>query len=147
MIINLVKTANGKFWPADEEAEQQSKKLKSGDVYKANVTVNHNYELHKKIFGFFGFCCNYWYGDIDASKDKLKLELTREELTIAAGYFEQKFYPDGKSFKVVAKSIAYEKMPDDERQMFYKNVTQSALNNIFNNGADDNTINQLLSWF
>jgi len=147
VIINLIKTANGKFWPADEQAEEQSKKLKNGDVYKANITVDQNYELHKKIFGFFGFCCNYWYGDINASKDKLQLELTREELTIAAGYFEQKFYPDGKSFKVVAKSISYASMPDDEKQDFYKRITQSALDNIFNNGADDNTMNQLLSWF
>ena len=88
-----------------------------------------------------------WYGDNEASKDKKQLELTREELTIDAGYFEQQFYPDGKSFKVVAKSISYAAMPDEDRQVFYKRITQSALDNIFDNGADENTINQLLSWF
>lgn len=147
MKINLLKTANGKLWPVDEEAELKLSKLKKGDVYVADIKVNHNYELHKKIFGFFGFCTNYWYGDNEASKDKLKLELTREELTISAGYFDQKFYPDGKSFKVVAKSISYASMPDEDRQVFYKRITQAALDNVFNNGADDNTINQLHSWF
>ena len=147
MKINLIKTGNGKFWPADEEADLKITKLKKGDVYVADIKVNHNYELHKKIFGFFGFCCNYWYRDVEAKKDKFKLDLTRDELTISAGYFEQKFYPDGKSFKVVARSISYESMPDDERQLFYKKVTQAALDNIFNDGADDNVINQLLSWF
>ena len=147
MKINLIKTANGRFWPVDEEAELKIAKLKKGDVYSADIKVDHNYELHKKIFGFFGFCCNYWYRDIEAKKDELKLGLTREELTIAAGYFEQKFYPDGKSFKVVARSLSYKSMPDDERQVFYKKVTQAALDNIFNDGADDNVINQLLDWF
>ncbi len=147
MKINLVITANGKFWPADAEAEEKITKLKKGDVYVCDVKVNQNYNLHKKIFAFFAFCCNYWYGDINASKDKQQLDLTREELTIAAGYFEQKFYPDGKSFKVVAKSLSYELMPPEERQDFYRRVTQAALDNVFNNGADDNIINQLLGWF
>lgn len=146
MKINLIKTANNKLWAADEEAEQKLKKLKVADVYIADVKVNQNYELHKKIFAFFGFCTNYWYGDIEAKKDKFKLELTREELTISAGYIDQKFYPDGRSFKLVAKSIAYEEMPPDERQDFYKRVTQAAIDNIFQS-ADDNTINQLLNWF
>lgn len=147
MKINLIKTANNKLWPADEEAEQKLKKLKIADVYIADVKVNQNYELHKKIFAFFGFCTNYWYGDIDASKDKYQLERTREKLTISAGYYRQVFIPGcNGGFEVVAQSIAYENMPDDERQDFYKRVTQAAIDNIFQN-YDDNTINQLLNWF
>jgi hypothetical protein len=146
MKINLIKTNEGSFIACDEESQTIMSKFKVGVVHSHDVKVNQNWRLHKKIFGFFGFCANYRYGDSEASKDKLKLELTREELTINAGYFEQKFYPDGKSFKVVAKSISYASMPDEDRQVFYKRITQSALDNIFNNGADENTINQLLSW-
>lgn len=147
MKINLIKTANGKFWPVDEEAETSIAKLKKGDVYSANITVNHNYELHKKIFGFFGFCTNYYYGDNEAKKCEYQLGRIRRKLTIAAGYHKQVFGRDGISFEIVPLSLKYESMPDDERQMFYKRMTQAALDNIFNDGADDNVINQLLSWF
>ena len=147
MKINLVKTANGKLWPVDEEAEVKLSKLKKGDVYTADIKVNHNYELHKKIFGFFGFCCNYYYGDVDASKCEYQLDRLRKKLTVAAGYHKQVFNRDGIHFEIVALSIKYESMPDDKRQIFYKKITQAALDNVFNNGADDNTINQLLSWF
>ena len=147
MKISVIKTGNNKFWPADEEAELKITKLKKGDVYTADIKVNHNYELHKKIFGFFGFCTNYKYGDINAGKNKYYLDKVRKDLTISAGYYKQVFEPDGVSFEVVALSIKYESMPDDERQVFYKRITQAALDNVFNNGADENTLNQLLDWF
>jgi hypothetical protein len=147
MKINVIKTAHNRFWQADEEAEMLITKLRKGDVYKADITVNHNYELHKKVFGFFGFCTNYNYGDVDASKCKYQLDRTRKKLTIAAGYYRQVFEPNGIDFEIVPLSLKYESMPDDERQVFYKRMTQAALDNIFNNGPDENTLNQLLSWF
>ena len=147
MKINLIKTANNKLWPVDEEAELKLTKLKKGDVYIADIKVNNNYELHKKIFGFFGFCCNYYYGDIEASKCPYQLDRLRRKLTVAAGYYKQVFARDGVHFEIVPLSLKYESMPDNERQVFYKKVTQAALDNVFNNGADENTINQLLSWF
>ncbi len=42
MKINLVITANGKFWPADAEAEEKITKLKKGDAYVCDVKVNQN---------------------------------------------------------------------------------------------------------
>ena len=147
MKINLIKTANGKFWPSDEEAEGKIAKLKKGDVYVADIKVNHNYELHKKIMGFFAFCTNYYYGDTDASKCEYQFDRLRKKLTVSAGYHKQVFTRDGIHFEIVALSLKYESMPDDERQKFYTRITQAALDNVFNNGADDNVINQLLSWF
>ena len=147
MKINIIKTANGKFWPADEEAELKVKKLKVADVYTADIKVNNNYELHKKIFGFFAFCTNYYYGDNEASKCEYQLDRLRKKLTIAAGYHKQVFNRNGVNFEIVALSLKYESLPDDERQVFYKKITQAALDNIFNDGADDNVINQLHSWF
>ena len=83
----------------------------------------------------------------NAGKDQYYLDKVRKDLTISAGYYKQVFERNGIDFEVVALSIKYESMPDDERQVLYKRITQAALDNIFNNGADDNIINQLLSWF
>ena len=139
-------TANNKFWPADEEAEIKMKKLKRADTYEANIKVNNNYELHKKIFGFFVFCTNYYYGDSEASKNEYNVTYVRGELTKQAGYYEQVFNRSG-GFKIIPRSISFESMPDDERQDFYKAITDAALRNVFNNNPDENTLNQLLSWF
>ena len=147
MKINLIKTNDGSFVACDEESQAKMKKFKAGVVHTHDVKVNQNWRLHKKIFGFFGFCCNYYYGDMEASKDEYKLERHRKKLTVAAGYFKQVFDPNGVGFEIVALSLKYESMPDDERQMFYKRITQAALDNVFNNGADENTLNQLTGWF
>lgn len=146
MKVNLIKTANGKLWPVDEEAETNLSKLKKGDVYVADIKVNHNYELHKKIFGFFGFCCNHYYGDMDASKNKYQLDYVRAEITKAAGYYEQVPNRHGQ-IKIVARSISYESMAPEEKQDFYKRITDKALTMVFDENTDENVINQLLSWF
>ena len=146
MKINLVKTANGKLWPVDEEAEVKLSKLKKGDVYVADIKVNHNYELHKKIMGFFAFCTRYYYGDVDAAKDKYKLDYVRGEITKIAGYIEQVPNRNG-DIKIVPKSIAYESMTPEDKGDFYKRITDAALRAVFNETTDDNVINQLLSWF
>ena len=146
MKVNVI-NMKGVLLPVDSEAEEKLLKLKKGDVYVCDVKVNHNYELHKKIFGFFAFCTNYYYGDIEASKCPYQLDRLRKKLTVAAGYYKQVFNRDGVHFEIVAESLKYESMPDDKRQIFYEKITQAALDNVFNNGADDNTMNQLLSWF
>ena len=140
-------TSNRQFVACDEESQSKMSKFKVGVIHSHEVKVNHNYELHKKIFAFFGFCTNYYYGDMEASKCPYQLDRLRKKLTVAAGYHKQVFNRDGIHFEIVALSLKYESMPDDERQIFYKKITQAALDNVFNNGADDNTLNQLLSWF
>ena len=147
MKVEITLSADGIINPANEQSMIAMKKLKYGNFYKCDIKLDQNYRLHQKIFGFFGFCCNYYYGDMEASKDEYKLNRHRKKLTVAAGYFKQVFDPNGVGFEIVALSLKYDSMPDDERQDFYKRITQAALDNVFNNGPDENTLNQLLSWF
>ena len=147
MKINLIKTNEGSFIACDEESQIKMAKFKAGVIHSHDVKVNQNYRLHSKIFGFFGFCCNYYYGDIEASKCEYKLERHRKKLTVAAGYFKQVFDPNGVGFEIVALSLKYGSMPDDVRQDFYRRITQAAIDNVFNNCDDENTLKQLNSWF
>ena len=147
MKINLIKTANGKLWPVDDEAEQKLTKLKKGDVYVADVKINQNYELHKKIFAFFAFCTNYYYGDMEACKDEYSVKYVRNKLTVIAGYFKQVWSRDGTSFELIPLSLSYEKMTPEVRQEFYKKITDAALKRVFDKTTDQNVINQLISWF
>ena len=147
MKINVIKTANNKLWAADEEAEVKLSKLKAADVYIADIKVNQNYELHKKIFGFFAFCTNYYYSDMEASKDSFNIEFVRRKLTVIAGYYRQVFARDGVTFELLPLSLSYESMPPEERQVFYKKITDAALKRVFDKTTDQNVINQLLGWF
>lgn len=146
MKINLIKTANNKMWPVDEEAEMLLTKLKKGDVYVADIKVNHNYELHKKIMGFFAFCTRYYYGDMDAAKNKYKFDYVRGELTKIAGYVEQVPNRNG-DIKIVPRSLAYESMLPEEKSDFYKRITDAALRAVFDKTTDQNILNQLMGWF
>ena len=122
-------------------------KFKVGVIHSHDVKVNQNYRLHSKLFGFFAFCTNYDYRDSEASKCEYKVGRTRGKLTVAAGYFKQVFEPNGVNFEIVPASLKYEKMDSETRQKFYTRVTQAAIDNIFHNCDDENTLSQLNSWF
>ncbi len=147
MKVNMIKTANSKFWPASQEDEEKLKKLKNADVYEVNIKVNQNYELHKRIFAFFAFCTNFYYGDMEACKDEFKVKFVRNKLTVIAGYYRQVFARDGVTFELIPLSISYDSMPPEERQVFYKRITDAALKRVFDKTTDQNVINQLLGFF
>lgn len=146
MKMNLIKQVTGEFIPADEESYIASSKIKVGQVYKHSVTLNQNYRLHKKIFAFFSFCTQHYYGDNEAHKDTFQLDFVREKLTILAGYHRQVFNRDG-GFTLKAESLKYEKMPPEKRGEFYQKIVTAALNHVFDRTTDENTINQLVNWF
>lgn len=144
MKVNMIKNAGGLFSPADEEAEQQLLALKNCDHYSVEIKLNHNYRLHKKIFAFFKFCTQNYYGDIEVTNDQV--DFTRKKITISAGYVKQVFYPDGVSFELVPLSISYASMKPEDRQVYYRKIVNSAMKNIFHS-ADENTFNQLMNYF
>jgi len=142
--INVVKTATGAFWAADEEAIELIKNLKIGDIYSADFKLNQNYKLLQKVWVFFKYCAQHYYGDKDVTTEQI--ELTKSELLKSSGYVKQVFYPDGKGFELIPTSISYGKMSEEERRECYGKLVTSACKNIFNN-ADVNVWNDLMSRF
>lgn len=147
MKINLIKTANCKLLQADEQDEIKIAKLKTGEIYSCDIKLNQNYRLHKKMFAFFAFCCDHYYGDSEAHNDEYKLDYVRKKLTVIAGYYKQVFNRDGTNFELVPLSISYEKMQPDERSEFYKRIVDAALKRVFDRTTDENTLNKLMSFF
>jgi hypothetical protein len=145
--INLIKTNDGSFIPCDEESQAKAKKFKAGVVHSHDVKVNQNYRLHSKLFGFFSFCTNYYYGDMEAYKDEYSVLYVRNKLTVIAGYFKQVYSRDGTSFELIPLSLKYESMEPEVRQEFYKKIVDAALNRVFDKTTDENVLNQLRSWF
>jgi len=147
MKVNLILTSDRGFVACDEESQAKMSKFKVGAVHSHDVKLNQNYKLHAKIFAFFSFCTNYYYGDMEASKDAHSVEFVRRKLTVIAGYYKQVFARDGVTFELMPLSLKYESMEPEVRQEFYKKITDAALKRVFDKTTDQNVINQLLSWF
>ena len=147
MKIDITLSADMQINAANEQSSIAIKKLKFGEFYSCDIKLNQNYILHQKIFGFFAFCTNYYYGDMEAAKDEYSVKYVRNKLTVIAGYFKQVWSRDGTSFELIPLSLSYGKMTPETRQEFYKKITDAALKRVFDKTTDQNVINQLLSWF
>ena len=146
LIVNLNQVSKGVFVPSSEVDQIRMERLAINKHYSVNIKENQNYQLHKKIFAFFGFCANWYFGDCDAHLDKDKVEFMRDKLTIFAGHYAQIFLRDG-GFELRAKSINYASMTPEDRSCFYKKIVDVALERVFNNCNDENMINRLISFF
>ena len=147
MKVAVIKTANGKLWAADDVAQEQISKLSNGEEYECDIKLKQNSKLHRKIFGFFSFCTQHYYGDIEAHKDEYQREYVRKQLTILAGYKKAIYNRDGTSFEVVPLSLSYNKMPQEVRADFYKRIVDAALKRVFDRTTDESILNKLITWF
>ena len=147
MKIDITLSADRQINPANEQSMIALNKLKYGEFYSCDIKLNQNYRLHQKIFGFFAFCTNYYYGDMEASKDEYSVLYVRNKLTVIAGYFKQQYSRDGTSFELIPLSLKYDSMPPETRQEFYKKITDAALKRVFDKTTDSNVIAQLMNWF
>lgn len=147
MKINMIKLPGGNLYPASESEFERVKKLENNKFYIVDIKESQNYKLHQKMFAFFGFCADWYFGDSEAHKDKEKVEWMREKMTIFAGHYTQIFLRDGERFELKAKSINYETMDAEQRREFYSELIDAALKKVFNNCDDQNIINRLVGFF
>jgi len=133
--------------PADDLQVEKLTKLTNYEEYEHDIPLKQNGKLHRKIFAFFVFCTQHYYGDVDAHKDEYQLNYVRKNLTIFAGYSKQMFSRDGDKFEVVALSLSYEKMSPEERSDFYNRIINAAIARVFNRTTDENVLNQLYNFF
>ena len=133
MKINLVRTANDKFWPADEEALVEMKKLKIGDHYTCEIKLDHNYPLLQKIHVFFKYCATYYFGDQNVDKDQIAY--TKKGLLISAGYYKTVVDPRTNHIEFIPLSISFAKMKEEERRDCYQKLVTAACNDVFHDAS------------
>lgn len=147
MKIAVIKTAQNKLWPCSDVDEEYIKSLSNGEEYEVEIRLKQNSKLHRKIFGFFAFCTQHYYGDIDAHKDEYQREYVRKKLTVIAGYCKAMYTRDGSSFELVPLSLSYNKMSPEDRGIFYKRIVDAALKRVFDKTTDEEILNKLTTWF
>jgi hypothetical protein len=157
--ISLVKLPDGKLeglGDSDKLAYQRFKSrlknLEAGELCEIDVKLPRNSKYHRKYFALLTLGFEHWdagrkhksYKGVEVQKN---FDRFREDITVLAGYYEQVFGIDGK-MKLVAKSISFGSMQQDEFEKLYSATINVLLDKVFTKYAGraevDEVIEQLM---
>ncbi len=145
MKLEFIKQAGGMLMPADDYTAEKLTKFKTGGQYTVDIKRTRNPHFHAKMFAFFSFCFQYWAGGHEFQDESLQFDEFRKELTKTAGFYDQVFDLQG-NFTIVAKSLSFGSMDQEEFVQCYNAIIQAAMTNIFRT-ADEQQLNKLMSFF
>ena len=145
MKLEFIKGAGGNLAPADDYTAEKMIKFKTGGQYTVDIKRTRNPAFHAKTFAFFNFCFAYWSGGYKFHDESLQFDQFRKELTVNAGFHNQVFDLQG-NFTIVAKSLSFGNMEQEEFEQCYHALIQAAMTNIFRT-ASEQQLNQLMRFF
>lgn len=145
MKINFIKQAGGALLPASDLEADKMLKFKTSELYEVDIKLTRNPTFHKKVFAFFNFCFAHWKGENEFQSEQKQFNVFREHLTVLAGYYDS-YYSISGSVRIEAKSLAYSNMNQEEFELCYIALTNSAMKHIFQN-SDQETYDKLIGFF
>jgi hypothetical protein len=133
--IVLMKAPNGALVPADPQATEYIASLKLGAAVRAEVKRMRNYKFHKKLFALLQFAFDTWEPTDATYKGQIvekNFDQFRNDVTVLAGFFETTITLKGE-VRVVAKSISFGSMSQDDFDKLYSAVCNVVLAKILKN--------------
>lgn len=130
--------------------DQFDKKVKPGEIYSCEIKRKRNPKFHRKFFAMMKVGYDAWepcvtYEGVPLNKD---FESFRKDVQIMAGY--HLIQPTlGGEYKIVAMSISFDSMEQDEFEELYSMCAQVLLDNVLKNYTRndlDRVVNQLLAF-
>ncbi len=149
MQIELIKSAGGIFNPSLDSDVQRLTRFKNGEQYTAEIKLTRNPAFHRKVMAFFGFCFEHWCADragLGNADEHTQRTRFRKDLTILAGFYDTVVNIRGE-IRAEARSLAFANMEQEEFERCYSALINAALKHVFAGTKDQNTINQLYSYF
>lgn len=147
--ILVTKTAGGGLAPADQQAADYIAKLKLGSVVKVKASRMRNPRFHRKFFALLNVAFDSWEPPAAMFKGERvqkNFEQFRNDVTVLAGYYETTVTLKGET-RVVAKSISFGNMDQDEFDALYSATVNVILSRILTNYTRDdldNVVEQIL---
>lgn len=145
MKINFTKTHHGGLWPSTDMEEEKMTRFKTGEIYEIEIKQSRNNKFHGKVFRFLNFVFKFWRKGFELHDEHVQFDRFRKDLTILAGYRREVFNYKG-DLRLEAQSISYSSMSQDEFEGFYNALINASIKHVLQD-ADENTINQLYSFF
>lgn len=144
MKLRLRKTLEGLI-PCYEEDFAETKKLKLGEIYEADIRLVRNYEFFKKYHKLIAVAWEYQNEKVQShfkdSKDKF-----RESVQIAAGYTETFYSIERKEWIEKAKSISFENMKEEEFIELYEKVKNVLFTIFLKNISEEQFMKNLINF-
>ena len=122
MKILMSKTLSGQLKPCYDSDAELLKKIKAGDEVECEIKRPRNLKFHKKLFSLL----NLVYSNQELYKDINDL---RKDLTIAAGYFTERFDFNGTCI-IEAQSISFSNMSQDTFDEYYQKILTAICDNM-----------------
>lgn len=140
---NLTKNAGGVFTPASDLEAKRLERLKTGCVFEVEIVQRRNPRFHGKVFAFFNYVFECWHQGHEFQDEDKQFNEFRKQLTILAGFHDE-LYDIGGNLKLEAKSLAFDKMEQEEFEQCYNALIRAAIVNVPAVADDEN---RLLSFF
>ena len=123
MEAHFIKLPNDALVPAAESDKELLSKIKTGQIVKLKLTRMRNYKFFKKWWALMDFAFDYWEPDEGSFNEwgvvpEKNFEAFRKEVTKIAGFHTATHKLNG-DVQIEAKSIAWDKMDEDEFEKLY----------------------------
>ena len=135
MIFNLVKREDGSFMPSYPSDHEKAKKLKVGNEYSFTHKKIRNVAFHRKYFAMIRML-------FDSQEVFTDQTIFRKYMEMKAGYYT--VTNTGVDDMILPKSIAFEKLSEDDFSELYGKVCQVAYEKF---GMDNENIAEFLKDF
>jgi len=139
--IKLIKVLTGILAPLDPDDEDALNRVKIGGVIECEFVNKRNPLFMRKFFALLRVGYDLWEPpELEQSSEverhiqkygvpEKQFERYRHDVTIMAGYYDTVFDLQGR-FKLVAKSISFGSMDEDEFSRLYSNTIDVILKSI-----------------
>lgn len=133
MEMYLVKHGKA-FFPADQDSEEESKKIKQGETVKAKVTRPRNLKHHRRLFAALNLAFEAFepVTEFKGRPVQKSFERFRKDVIILAGHYD--IVANVKSeVRYEAKSISFGNMSQDDFDRLYNDVVNVLLREVLKN--------------
>ena len=127
----FIKTTARTLVPATDHDAELLSHIKIGQPTKLTFTRVRNYVFHQKYFVLLNLAFDYWEPDEDQVGEK-NFDQFRSDVIILAGFYEQWIRLDG-SIRVVAKSISFASMSEDDFDKLYSKTIDVIIKYVLTN--------------
>lgn len=137
MDVNLIKTASGMLAPADEDANEQLRKVKMGRIVRAKVTQVRNPVFHRKVWALFKLAFDIWSETVPRQEYKGQaiepsLDRFRKDLTVLAGYYTPVWNLKGE-LRLEPASISFANMDQETFEKLFSSLINVVLSRVLTN--------------
>lgn len=135
MELWLRKNNEGALVAADDASEKYVAKLKRGAMVRGEFKAPNNTQFHRKMMALLRLLFEQFEERYDGSIThrgqvvKADFDRFREDLTIVAGHYEKTLSIDGE-LRLIAKSLSFGKMDQDERERVYSDLINAGLKRV-----------------